>query len=133
MFSGGVEAFYDAVPVRPSRRRLLSKQSVLGDDVPISDLQPGSDDEPLSLLRDTPSSKDNHVGSEVVAELKAPEIGLPDCAKRALFGREEGCGESATDSNPDSDDFQKESMAIAKAAWADGANQDGQTGLIHIR
>ena len=134
MFSSGVESFYDAVPVRPSRRRLLSKQTVLGDDVAISDLQPESDDEPLSSLRDTPSSIFSHVGSEVVAELKALKIGIPDSAKRALFGRGDGMGES--DSDPDSNDFEQESMAVAKAAesiWTGGVNQDGQTGLIHIR
>ena len=131
MFTGGVESFYDAVPVRPSRRRLLTKTSVLGDDVPVSDLQPESDDEPLSSLRDTPSSIFSHVGSEVVAELKALKIAIPDSAKRALFGRDDGCGES--DSDPDSDDHEQESMAIAKAAWTCDVNQDGQTGLIHIR
>ena len=116
MFTGGVESFYDAVPVHPSRRRLLTKQSVLGDDVPLSDLKPESDDEPLSSLRDD-------AAREVI-----------DSAKRALFGRGDGMGES--DSNPDSDDFEQESMAVAKAAesiWTCGVNQDGQTGLIHIR
>jgi hypothetical protein len=135
MFCSGVASFYDAVPVRPNRRRLMSKQTVLGDDVAISDLQPESDDEPLSsLLADTPSSIFSHVGSEVVAELKALKSEIPDSAKRALFGRGDGMGES--DSDPDSNDFEQESMAVAKAAesiWTGGVNQDGQTGLIHIR
>ena len=125
MFTGAVESLYDAVPVR---RRLLTKTSVLGDDVPVSDLQPESDDEPLSSLRDTPSSIFSHVGSGVSAELKAM---LPDSCKRALFGRDDGCGES--DSDPDSDDHERESMAVAKAAWTYDVNQDCQTGLIHIR
>ena len=126
MFTGGVESFYAAVPVR---RRLLTKTSVLEDDVPVAALQPDSDDEPLTSLRDdTPSSIFSHVGSEVSAELKAM---LPDSCKRALFGRDDGCGES--DSDPDSDDHEQESMAIAKAAWTCDVNQDGQTGLIHIR
>jgi hypothetical protein len=120
MLEGAVDSFYAAVPVR---RRLLRKTSVLGDDVPVAVLQPDSDDEPLSSLRDeTPPSIVSRVGSEVV--FAENQETLTYGTAQALYG-------GGPDSDPSSHEFGDEMMACAEAAYDE--NQDGQTGLVHLR